>query len=100
MNAQPGESARLRPHTARDPVCGRNVAMTDRALTEEYAGIVYFFSSQACRDRFNQDADIFTLGGPRGTLATRDRGQRTRSEADAYRGDVLFEVASVGAGPG
>jgi YHS domain-containing protein len=87
-------------HIARDPVCGQDVAMTDGALTEDYAGVVYFFGSQACLDRFNQDADIFTLGEPGGTLATHDRGQRERSDAAGYAGHTVFEVASVGAGPG
>jgi YHS domain-containing protein len=85
---------------ARDPVCGQEVAMTDGALTEDYAGMVYFFSSQACLDRFNQDADIFTIGQPGGTAATHDRGQRAPSEAAGYAGHVLFEVTDVGAGPG
>jgi YHS domain-containing protein len=100
MNAQSAESTGPEPHVARDPVCGQDVAMTDGALTEDYAGVVYFFSSQACLDRFNQDADIFTIGEPDGTPATHDRGQRVPFDAAGYSGHVLFEVASVGAGPG
>ena len=100
MNTQSAESTRLQPHIARDPVCGQDVAMTDGALTEDYAGVVYFFSSQACLDRFNQDADIFTTGAPGGSPATHDRGQRAPSDAALYAGHVLFEVTDVGAGPG
>jgi YHS domain-containing protein len=94
MNAQSAESF------ARDPVCGQDVAMIDGALTEDYAGVVYYFSSQACLDRFNQDADIFTTGGPGGTAATHDRGLRASAETAGYAGHVLFEVTEVGAGPG
>jgi YHS domain-containing protein len=61
----------------------------ESALTEDYAGVVYFFSSQGCLDRFNQDADIFTLGGPGGSLATLDRGQRAPSQANTYSGHVI-----------
>jgi YHS domain-containing protein len=100
MNPPPAESTRLEPHIASDPVCGLDVPITAGALTDDYAGVVYFFSSQACLDRFNQDADIFTIGEPGGTPATHDRGQRPRSDAAFYAGHVLFEVASVGAGPG
>ena len=100
MNAQAAEPTSRRLHTALDPVCGKSVVIVDGTLTEEYAGVTYYFSSQACLDRFNQDADIFTIGRPSGTLATRDRGLRTGSEAHAFAGRMLFEVTSVGAGPG
>ena len=93
-------NARSAAHKVRDPVCGQDVAITDDALTEDYAGVVYFFTSQTCLDRFNQDADIFTIGEPGGTPATHDRGQRAPSDAALYSGHVLFEVTSVGAGPG
>lgn len=99
MNAQAAEPTSSRLHTALDPVCGKSVVIGDGALAGDYAGVTYYFTSQACLDRFNQDADIFTLGRPSGTLATHDRGLRT-GEAHAFAGRTLFEVTSVGAGPG
>ena len=100
MNAQPAESARVELGAARDLVCGENVELADGPLSDDCAGVIDSFHSPACRDRFNQDADIFTLGGPGASLATHDRGQRARSEHNACAGPVLFEVTSVGAGPG
>jgi YHS domain-containing protein len=104
VNAQSKTVAGRQKTSKRDPVCGKRVATSRVALSEEYAGVTYFFCSQSCLDRFNQDADIFTIGGPTGTLAgaqaTHDRGQRTTSQVPNYAGHLLFETPSVDAGPG
>jgi YHS domain-containing protein len=104
MNARSTAGPALRKKGQRDPVCGKRVATSRAALSEEYAGVSYFFCSQSCLDRFNQDADIFTIGGPAGTLAgaqaTHDRGLRAMRPVRNYAGHLLFETAPVGAGPG
>jgi YHS domain-containing protein len=76
---------------ATDPVCGTSVAIPQQELSEEYAGITYFFCSQACLERFIQDTDIFTLGGPTGDSATHDRGLRASTSGRPYVGPVIFE---------
>jgi hypothetical protein len=53
--------------------------------------VTYFFCSQSCLDRFNQDTDIFTVDSPVGALATRDRGLRSAHEAGNDPGQLLFE---------
>ncbi|MBV9174731.1 MAG: YHS domain-containing protein [Chloroflexi bacterium] len=69
---------------ARDPVCGREVAQLDASLTSEYADETYVFCSQTCRDRFDEQPDIFTGQPGRGEVAERDRAQRT----DDHRGEL------------
>jgi YHS domain-containing protein len=104
MAAQTRAVRGRREKATRDPVCGKKVVPAGETLTEEYAGIGYFFCSQTCLDRFNQDADIFTIGGALGTLAgaqaTQDRGQRRKSQTPTYTGHLTFETPSVDAGPG
>ena len=78
-----------------DPVCGQPVATPLAHLSEEYAGSTYFFCSQACLDRFIQDADIFTLGGQMGSTATRDRGLRGPAESRTYPGPTTFEQSQT-----
>jgi YHS domain-containing protein len=75
-----------------DPVCGREVAGgAGGDLSEEYAGVTYRFCSQACLERFIQDTDIFTLGGPAGARTTRDRGVRGAVETRHHSGRISFE---------
>ena len=104
MSAETRAILGRREKVMRDPVCGKKVVPASETLTEEYAGISYFFCSQSCLDRFNQDADIFTIGGPLGTLAgtqaTQDRGLRRKSQNPTYTGHLTFETPSVDAGPG
>jgi hypothetical protein len=77
--------------------------MSRRTLSEEYAGITYYFCSQGCLDRFTQDADIFTTGLPEGRLATYDRGLRPAAAArqkNQPSEHPTFEQPPVDAGPG
>jgi YHS domain-containing protein len=69
----------------RDPVCGRPVERPDERLRSQYADTVYVFCSQACRDRFDEQPDIFTAQAGRGQVAERDRAQRT----DDARGELV-----------
>jgi YHS domain-containing protein len=78
-----------------DPVCGTPVANARAELSEEYAGITYYFCSQDCLDRFIQDTDIFTLGERMGQTATRDRGLRGPSEFRTYAGATTFEQSQT-----
>jgi YHS domain-containing protein len=88
---------RQRQSGARDPVCGAKVKPSRRTPREEYAGTTYYFCSQACAERFTEDADIFTSGVPLGALVTRDRASRPASEyAEQSR---LGEHAVVGPAP-
>jgi Cu+-exporting ATPase len=68
----------------RDPVCGRQVDQPDERLRSQYADVSYVFCSQACRDRFDEQPDIFTAQPGRGQAAERDRAQRT----DDDRGEL------------
>jgi YHS domain-containing protein len=89
---------------AHDPVCGAKVRPSSRTLSEEYAGTIYYFCSQACLERFSEDADIFTSDVPLGALVTRDRASRPASEyAEQSRmGEhaVVGPAPVVDAGPG
>ena len=38
-----------------DPVCGMTIP-TDGAITREYEGATYYFCSEICATRFDQDA--------------------------------------------
>jgi YHS domain-containing protein len=91
MSAQPTAAPGRPEQSARDPVCGKNVAASGDALWQEYVEVTYFFCSQSRLDRFNQDTDIFTVDSPVGALATRDRGLRSAHEAGNDPGQVLFE---------
>ena len=93
MNAQGDGMAA--PVDARDPVCGTAVQRRSDELCEEYAGVTYFFCSQDCLERFIHDTDLFTLGGPMGEQATRDRGVRGASEFQTYTGPVTFEQSQT-----
>ena len=70
--------------TTRDPVCGRQVDQPDPTLRSQYADQTYVFCSPACRDRFDEQPDIFTASPGRGQIASRDRAQRT----DDDRGEL------------
>lgn len=41
-----------------DPVCGMTIA-TDGALTRDHEGQTYYFCSEACAVRFDQDAAAY-----------------------------------------
>jgi YHS domain-containing protein len=43
------------PGTAIDPICGMTVALTDAAITLEYAGTTYAFCSSGCRSVFAEE---------------------------------------------
>ena len=47
---------------SKDPVCGR-VVEDESALKTEWAGQVYYFCSNECQERFEQDPAQF-LGAP------------------------------------
>jgi Cu+-exporting ATPase len=47
--------------TARDPVCGMSVDMTT-AYSEAVGGQTYYFCSENCRQRFDEDPGSFTAG--------------------------------------
>jgi YHS domain-containing protein len=80
----PAAAAPAAATTMRDPVCGRQVDQPDPTLRSQYADQTYVFCSPACRDRFDEQPDIFTASPGRGQVAERDRAQRT----DDDRGEL------------
>ena len=53
-------------------------------MRTEYADVEYTFCSQACMDRFTEDADIYTNKAGLGQLEDRDRALRN----DAHKGEL------------
>lgn len=47
---------------ARDPVCGMQVDERNAAATLEYEGATYYFCSEGCRARFEEDPRRFIAG--------------------------------------
>jgi len=52
------------PETDADPVCGKTVR-TDQAKPSVHDGIVYYFCSRECRERFEAAPDLY-VGSIRG----------------------------------
>ncbi len=46
--------------TARDPVCGMQVAEDEAAGTSEYQGKTYYFCALGCKRQFDEDPDAYT----------------------------------------
>ena len=59
------------PGTAKDPVCGLPVA-TGRAKqagrTSEYQGKLYYFDTDGCKQRFDDDPEYYLSGSPENAL--------------------------------
>lgn len=49
-----------------DPVCGRKVDPAANNLSAVYDTHIFYFCSQGCLDRFNQDGEGFVRGTPKG----------------------------------
>jgi YHS domain-containing protein len=43
-----------------DPVCGMRIDPDDAAATAEHEGKIFYFCSEACRDRFEADPGSYT----------------------------------------
>ncbi len=43
----------------RDPVCGARVHTPSAAAREQYGGLVYYFCSHACHERFRANPEQF-----------------------------------------
>jgi Cu+-exporting ATPase len=50
-----------------DPVCGREVAITRAAASEDYAGTTYYFCSLQCQQDFERQPDRY-VPSPEGEL--------------------------------
>jgi YHS domain-containing protein len=44
---------------ARDPVCGRDVAITRAPASTDYAGTTYFFCSLECQQDFERQPELY-----------------------------------------
>lgn len=44
---------------AKDPVCGMDVEEQKAAGTSQYQGRSYFFCSQSCKEKFNQNPEQY-----------------------------------------
>lgn len=51
------------PATDTDPVCGKTVR-TDEARPTVHDGMVYYFCSRECRERFEAAPDLYIESGP------------------------------------
>jgi len=51
------------PETDTDPVCGKTVR-TDQAKPSVHDGMVYYFCSRECRERFEAAPDLYVGAGP------------------------------------
>ncbi len=47
-----------------DPVCGMTVTPEDSAAAWEHAGVVYYFCSTSCMERFRADPEHFLALDP------------------------------------
>lgn len=54
---------------ARDPVCGMTVEVTT-AFSEAVGGDTYYFCSEGCRERFDEDPTDFGADAPHTTTST------------------------------
>lgn len=65
-----GETQQLRwvpPGKDVDPVCGKTVHPA-KALSSVYDGLVYYFCSRECRERFETAPDIYLSQGAQGAV--------------------------------
>jgi Cu+-exporting ATPase len=46
-------------HTVTDPVCGMKVDPAEAADTRQHRGATYYFCSEWCAQRFDDDADAY-----------------------------------------
>jgi len=59
------------PKMAKDPVCGLPVATgpaKQEGLTSEYHGKLYYFDTDGCKQRFDNDPEYYLSGSPESTL--------------------------------
>ena len=49
-----------------DPVCGMELTAEEAADSVEYDGQTYYFCSQNCKDRFDQNPQQYVNQGARG----------------------------------
>lgn len=54
-----GDREELELANAVDPVCGMTLRRADAAAAVDHHGVVYFFCSADCRDRFAADPDRY-----------------------------------------
>ena len=57
--------------TVKDPVCGLEVATgpaKQAGRTSEYQGKIYYFDTEGCKRRFDQDPQYYLSGSPEPTL--------------------------------
>ena len=62
--------------TARDPVCGMTVEVTT-AYAESVAGETYYFCSETCRQRFDENPSAYGASGRARTGMERHEPPRT-----------------------
>ena len=55
-----------------DPVCGMTVDEATAEFKSEYEGEAYYFCSEACKQMFDENPDVYTEGG--GFAATKQLG--------------------------
>lgn len=47
---------------AKDPVCGMEVNEAEAPATSEYQGKTYYFCHQSCKERFDQEPELYLYG--------------------------------------
>ena len=45
--------------TVHDPVCKKKMKKADAGANSEYQGKLYYFCSEACKDKFDADPDQY-----------------------------------------
>jgi YHS domain-containing protein len=60
--ARRGDMRWVPPETDTDPVCGKKVR-TDQARASVHDGMVYYFCSRECRERFEAAPDLYEGSG-------------------------------------
>lgn len=43
-----------------DPVCGMTIADSEAVTSVPYRGVTYYFCSEDCRNRFEEDPSVYT----------------------------------------
>lgn len=49
-------------NTERDPVCGMQIDTQDAAATSEHQGQTYYFCSEGCKEKFEQNPQQYAGG--------------------------------------
>jgi YHS domain-containing protein len=82
---------------ARDPVCGMSVDVTT-AYAEAVGGETYYFCSEACRQRFDENPNGFGAGARQGSGAGDSGLERHEPPRTTKGGITAPKFGSAGSG--